>query len=212
MIDKKALGNGTRLYIKTDDGDLLFDKNYNIRWSKRPEKVLKWFQGGVMVRIMAGSVYKYQQGYHWQQVYPNARNEQDARLGEMQGQLVVSGLYTYADSLKGASYLNSDMINIFFGYYMGREWSTAYGGRMEIIVFNDGLPVDINTGKYNTGPVRQARGLQSYMDVHNNGYTDGNSEIWNIKGSAPERYQPFLHASQLYTWHFRWAAKAYTVN
>lgn len=54
MIDKKALGNGTRLYIKTDDGDLLFDKNYNIRWSKRPEKVLKWFQGGVMVRIMAG--------------------------------------------------------------------------------------------------------------------------------------------------------------
>ena len=210
LIDNQIKDGQRRMYIKTRDGDLFFDENYNIRWSKKPETVLKWFQGGVIAQLREG--------------YGN--NEQSAaeeQIGSVRfsGYYTIGGLYTFAMSLREASAeFNSDSINEFF---WARSKDVAknngdfcFGGRMDVLVVHPGYPVNLETGKY--FPYKNWNGTgyaaQLYTSWGNLGYDDGNHYLYNIKGNTPERYMPGLNRThQIYHLYFRWALdKVYNPN
>ena len=203
-----------RMYIKTKDGDFFFDEDYNMRWSKRPDVVLKWFKGGAIVQLSKGG-------------RGNNVHSASEYGSTWSGSYTIGGLYTYAMHLSQANRFNSDMVNTFFGSETGlvrKPDNSAYlfSGRMEILALHPGYPVDLGTGIFKvvkwdtTGWTGTAYAVQSYMAYkYYSGYMDGSGNgLYNIKGNSPERYQPHLSTYQLYyDWGFRWAFdKTYTTS
>ena len=219
MIDKGIRDGKRRLYIKTRDGDLFFDANYNVRWSKKPDVIMKRFQGGAMVKSAEG--------------YGN--NEQAAREYDYKfsGSYAIAGLYTFADSLYEVNRkYGSESLNYFFnwryktsgyGYQLAPEHqqyvAQSAGGAMELLVLHPGYPVDLGTGKYFVGRTGTpadwsgtAYAVQTYKEKNQTdiGYRDGNHHLYNIKGNTPERYMPAMGVHQLYHLGYRWGGdKAY---
>ena len=214
MIDRGVKDGNRRLYIKTRDGDLFFDANYNVRWSKKPDVIMKRFQGGAMVQLREG--------------YGN--NEQSAREYDYRysGSYALSGLYTFADSLYEVNRkYGSESLNYFFnwkykttghGYQLAPEHqqyvAQSAGGAMELLVLHPGYPVDLGTGKYFVGRTGTpadwsgtAYAVQTYKEKNQTdiGYRDGNHHLYNIKGNTPERYMPAMGVHQLYHLGYRWA-------
>ena len=202
MIDRKGLKDGSRYYIQTTEGELYFDKDYNIRWSKKPNVILKKFKGGVIVQYKVGLTGK------------DAGNEHDARGGKMIGKYAIAGLYTYALGLPEVMEWKSDMINLFFGYYSAikGDMNELYADRMEILVLNGGLPLN-EKGIYQKENLAISKygyfALQSYLDPIDNGYANGNKDLNNILGKSPEKYISSLKSYNLYKWGFRWQHKKY---
>lgn len=209
IVGRKQFSDGTRMYIKTRDGDLLFDEDYNVRWSKRPSVVLKWFKGGAIMQIKKGF-----EG-------ANTPKNHDAQGGRMVGEYAIMGLYTYAydlNTVKGWGSYASDVLNEFFGYYNGNTWF-QYAGRMELLCLNTGLSLNVDTGTYYPYVNHHGYGLQMYYDWNGymddrgwagNGYVDGRGDkIYSILGNTPERYIPHLIPNNIYGRGFRWAAKTY---
>ena len=222
VIDRGVKDGQRRMYIKTHDGDLFFDENYNIRWSKQPSVILKRFQGGVIAQLKEG--------------YGN--NDHSAREYDYKfsGSYSISGLYTFADSLYGVNEkYHSETINYFFnwkykttghGYQLAPEHQQyvpqSAGGAMELLIFHPGYPVDLGTGKFNvngrwdtSGWTGTAYAVQTYKEKNQTdlGYRDGNHHLYNIKGNTPERYLPVMGVHQLYHLGFRWATdKTYSPN
>lgn len=210
IVGRKQFSDGTRMYIKTREADLLFDADYNIRWSKRPSVVLKWFKGGAIMQIKKGL-----NG-------PDTPKNHDAQGGRMVGTYAVVGLYTYGYDLaevKGWGSYASDVLNEFFGFYNGNMWF-QYKGRMELICLNFGLTLNVDTGTYYPYVNHHGYGLQMYYDPGNGnfdnsqwngyGYVDGRGDkIYNILGNTPERYIPIMKPNDIYARGFRWAAKTY---
>ena len=202
MIDRKGVGDGNRYYIQTTEGELYFDKDYNIRWSKKPNIVLKNFKGGVIVQYKNGLTRK------------DAGNEHDGSGGKMIGKYAIAGLYTYAFGLPEVMEWKSDMMNLFFGYYSAikGDKNELYKDRMEILVLNGGLPLN-EEGIYKEGDLNISRygyfALQSYLDPIDNGYANGNEHLNNILGNSPEKYISSLKAYNVYKWGFRWQHKKY---
>ena len=207
MIDRGIRDGKRRMYIKSDDGDFFFDENYNIRWSKKPDTVLKWFQGGVIAQLRQG--------------YGNNVHSASEYGSTWSGSWTIGGLYTFAMHLSEANRFNSTRVNEFFwdNSSLKGRWS-RFGGRMEVLVVHPGYPVDLGTGLFKvvkwdtTGWTGTAYALQSYTASKDTGYDDGNHYIWNIKGNTPERYMPHLDKThQLYHLSFRWAFdKTYDPN
>ena len=218
MIDKGIRDGKRRLYIKTGDGDLFFDANYNVRWSKKPDVIMKRFQGGAMVQLREG--------------YGN--NEQSAREYDYKfsGSYAIGGLYTFADSLYNVNNkYHSESLNYFFnwrynttgGYQLSPEnqqyVAQTAGGAMELLVLHPGYPLDLGTGKYFVGSTGTpadwsgtAYAVQTYKEKNQTdiGYRDGNHHLYNIKGNTPERYMPAMGVHQLYHLGYRWGGdKAY---
>ena len=199
MIDRRQRDGKRRMYIKSSDGDFFFDENYNIRWSKRPDVVLKWFQGGAIVLLKQG--------------YGNNVHSASEYGGPWSGNYTIGGLYTFAMHASQATSLNSTRVNEFFWANSTLQMSHRFGGRMEILVVHPGYPVDLGTGLFKvkkwdtTGWTGTAYALQSYASKMFTGYDDGNGNgVYNIKGNSPERYQPHLtQTHQLYHLSFRWA-------
>lgn len=198
MIDRKGLKDGSRYYIQTTEGELYFDKDYNIRWSKKPNVILKKFQGGVIVQYKVGLTGN------------DAGNEHDASGGKMIGKYAIAGLYTYALGLPEVMEWKSDMINLFFGYYSAikGDMNELYADRMEILVLNGGLPLS-EKGTYSSFSSSGYFALQSYLDPIDNGYANGNKDLNNILGKSPEKYISSLKSYNLYKWGFRWQHKKY---
>ena len=202
MIDRKGVVDGSRYYIQTTEGELYFDKDYNIRWSKKPNVVLKNFKGGVIVQYKTGLTGK------------DAGNEYDSSGGKMIGKYAIAGLYTYAFGLPEVMEWKSDMMNLFFGYYSAikGDENELYKDRMEILVLNGGLPLN-EEGIYKEGDLNLSRygyfALQSYLDPIDNGYANGNEHLNNILGNSPEKYISSLKAYNIYKWGFRWQHKKY---
>ena len=142
VIDKGVRDGKRRMYIKTRDGDLFFDKDYNVRWSKKPGTVLKWFKGGAIAQLRDGY------GNNW---YASAEEQRGGV--RYTGTYIISGIYTFAMSLRSAAAaFNSDSINEFF---WARSKDVAknngdfcFGGRMDVLVVHPGYPVNLETGKY----------------------------------------------------------------
>ncbi|WP_432633280.1 hypothetical protein [Brachyspira sp.] len=208
MIDRRQRDGKRRMYIKTRDGDFFFDANYNIRWSKKPDTVLKWFQGGAIVLLKQG--------------YGNNVHSSTEYGGTWSGNYTIGGLYTFAMHASQATSLNSDVVNEFFWANSTLKMSHRYGGRMEILVVHPGYPVDLGTGLFRVNGQAGTKGwsgtayaLQSYASERFTGYDDGNGNgVYNIKGNSPERYQPHMNEThQLYHLSFRWAFdKTYDPN
>lgn len=198
MIDRKGLKDGSRYYIQTTEGELYFDKDYNIRWSKKPNVILKKFKGGVIVQYKVGLTGK------------DAGNEHDASGGKMIGKYAIAGLYTYALGLPEVMEWKSDMINLFFGYYSAikGDMNELYADRIEILVLNGGLPLN-EKGTYTSSSSSGYFALQSYLDPIDNGYANGNKDLNNILGESPEKYISSLKSYNLYKWGFRWQHKKY---
>lgn len=208
-IDGGIRDGKRRKYIKSQDGDFFFDENYNIRWSKQPDVVMKWFQGGAIVQLSEG---------YGDNEFSSIEEQRDSV--RFSGSWTIGGLYTYAMSLSEANRFNSDSVNAFFGSETGlvRKNNNSlylYGGRMEILVLHPGYPLDKGTGKYKglwagsrpgQGWTGEAWAAQSYMAYNpHSGYMDGNGNgLYNIKGNSPERYQPHLSTYQIYHLYFRW--------
>ena len=214
VIDKGVRDGKRRLYIKTHDGDLFFDSDYNIRWNKKPQVILKRFQGGAMVRLSEG--------------YGN--NDHSAREYnyKFSGSYAIGGLYTFADSLYNVNNkYHSESLNYFFnwrynttgGYQLSPEnqqyVAQTAGGAMELLVLHPGYPLDLGTGKYFVGSTgtpadwsRTAYAVQTYKEKNQTdiGYRDGNHHLYNIKGNTPERYMPAMGVHQLYHLGYRWAS------
>ena len=204
MIDGGIRDGQRRKYIKTQDGDFFFDKDYNIRWSKQPDVVMKWFQGGVIANL--------REGYGDNEFSSIEEQRGGVRFS---GHNTIGGLYTFAMHLSEANRFNSDSVNSFFWANSSlRSKGIQFGGRMEILVLHPGYPVDKGTGKYKglwagsrpgQGWTGEAWAVQSYTASKDTGYDDGNHYIWNIKGNTPERYMAHLDKThQLYHLYFRW--------
>ncbi len=206
-IDGGIKDGKRRKYIKSRDGDFFFDANYNIRWSKKPDTVLKWFQGGVIAQL--------REGYGDNEFSSTEEQRGGVRFS---GYWTIGGLYTFAMHAREARSLNSDAVNEFFWARTVLAKSDSYGafgGRMEVLVLHPGYPLDKGTGKYKglwtgsrpgQGWTGEAWAAQSYASSRPNGYDDGGgNNIYNIKGNTPERYMPNLNVThQLYHLYFRW--------
>ena len=203
-IDGGIKDGQRRKYIKSRDGDFFFDENYNIRWSKKPETVLKWFQGGAITRL--------REGYGDNEFSSIEEQRGGVRFS---GSYTIGGLYTFAMHASEATSLNSDAVNEFFWARSTLQTSERFGGRMEILVLHPGYPLDKGTGKYKglwagsrpgQGWTGEAWAAQSYAAKWHTGYADGNGNgVYNIKGNSPERYEPHMNSiHQIYHLYFRW--------
>ena len=204
-IDGGIKDGKRRKYIKSRDGDFFFDANYNIRWSKKPDTVLKWFQGGAITTL--------REGYGDNEFSSIEEQRGGVRFS---GSYTIGGLYTFAMHLSEANRFNSDSVNAFFWANSSlRSKRVQFGGRMEILVLHPGYPLDKGTGKYKglwagsrpgQGWTGEAWAAQLYMSSWTSGYDDGNGNgVYNIKGNSPERYEPHMNAiHQIYHLYFRW--------
>ena len=216
MIDRGIRDGKRRMYIKTHDGNFFFDANYNIRWSKKPDVIMKRFQGGAIVKL-------------WEGYGNNDHSAAEERRGgvKFSGSYAIAGLYTFADSLYNVNNkYHSESLNYFFNWRYttsgGKQLIPEYqqyvaqtaGGAMELIALHRGYPVDLGTGKYFVGRTGTsadwsgtAYAVQTYKEKNQTdiGYRDGNHHLANIKGNAPERYMPAMGIHQLYHLGYRWA-------
>ena len=112
----------TNFYIEVSDSKLRFKPNGDIYWEKKPDTILKKFEGGTIVM--------YRGGEFWTGGYGTG--------------LTVGGVYTYAISRDDANKLGNVAVNKMFNQkYDGG----GKKGKVEILVINSGYLFNGGTGR-----------------------------------------------------------------
>ena len=220
MIDGKKRDERRRLFIHTtSSGDLYFDQDYNIRWTKQRDKVLKIFHGGAITQLKPG----YGNNRHYYEEYPvascfayinknNTRSvvvKKDPNI-KFNGKYTLGGLYSYALDYDTIRQWNNGRINAFFGAEASStSKSSLKAGRIELLALHLGLPVDLQTGNSmiykNKGPDSGfwwglAYALQTLMP------STYNDDVNIVRGKSPESYlSSFNVTHQLYHIDLRWS-------
>ena len=221
MIDRGRRDGQRRMYIKFNDGEIFFDEDYNMRWSKQPDVVLYYFYGGVIAQYKAGYGSDDQ-----------ASREYDQQFNGLYG---LGGLYASAMSLYDANVkFKSGNLNYLFGWKFNSyghgysldpqntQWSKdVWGGSMSIMMLHPGYPVDLRYGKakvngqwFGNNWSGTAYAMQWYRERSGGmmGYRESEFR-YNIQGNTPERYMPVMAVHQLYHLGYRWGLdKTYDPN
>ena len=207
----------TRDWVGKKGGNFYFDDNYNIRWEKKSEWVMKIFRGGAIIKYLAG-------------LRGNSTpSGMDAKGGrDYNGRWAIAGLYSYGvgwhSHIKTLSMEDEtkDYAKIFFGQGGpgdGKyEAMTDYRevGKTEVLVLHEGMTLDLGTGLWEVGG-KKAWNLQGktgwtgvsyaaqiYLDLHDRG-----SGFWKqIRGQNPNEYMGRFEEKgphQIYKWGFRFA-------
>lgn len=224
MIGMEKRTGRRQLFIHTTStGDLYFDQDYNIRWTKQRDKVLKIFHGGAITLLKEGYGSATQSSeefpikateYYERGLFLEKDKSQNAI--KFSGRYVLGGLYSYALDYNTVRQWGSHNINCFFGETASSTSTDSLkAGRMELLALHPGYPVDLQTGKFYTwgkwGPDMKPYGawwglafaLQVLMP---NAFMDINTYLNKIRGKSPERYLPFFNVThQLYHKDFRWS-------
>lgn len=223
--DKFPRDGNRRLYIKTANtwdgdkgGNFYFDNDYNIRWDKKPEWIMKIFRGGAIIKYLPGL-----RG----SATPDGHNPKGG--GDYNGHWALGGIYSYgvgwhshiktipmADEIRNYP-------KIFFGMFSPNDTKyasmTEYRevGKTEVLVLHLGMAVDLGTGRWEVDGKKAwnltdnhwtgvAYAAQIYMDFEH----DRGSGFWKqIKGQNPVEYMGRLEAKgphQIYKWGFRFAS------
>ena len=222
--DKFPRDGNRRAYLKTANtwdgekgGNFYFDNEYNIRWDKKPEWIMKIFRGGCIVEYLPGLTGN---------DTPDGHNPKGG--GDYNGRWTLAGLYTYGvgwhSHIKTIP-MSDEVRNypkIFFG--MGSPNDTKYEsmteyrevGKTEVLVLHWGMALDLGTGRWEVGGKKAwnftdnkwtgvSYAAQIYMDFKH----DRGAGFWKaIKGSNPTEYMGRFKekgAHQIYKWGFRFA-------
>lgn len=222
--DKFPRDGNRRAYLKTANtwdgekgGNFYFDNEYNIRWDKKPEWIMKIFRGGCIVEYLPGLTGN---------DTPDGHNPKGG--GDYNGRWTLAGLYTYGvgwhSHIKTIP-MSDEVRNypkIFFG--MGSPNDTKYEsmteyrevGKTEVLVLHWGMALDLGTGRWEVGGKKAwnftdnkwtgvSYAAQIYMDFKH----DRGEGFWKaIKGSNPTEYMGRFKekgAHQIYKWGFRFA-------
>ena len=223
--DKFPRDGNRRLYIKTANtwdgekgGNFYFDNDYNIRWDKKPEWIMKIFRGGAIIEYLPGLTGN---------DTPDGHNPKGG--GDYNGRWALGGIYSYG--VGWHSHIKtipmSDEIRnypkIFFG--MGSPNDTKYAsmteyrevGKTEVLVLHLGMAVDLGTGRWEVDGKKAwnltdnhwtgvAYAAQIYMDFEH----DRGSGFWKeIRGQNPLEYMGRFKEKgphQIYKWGFRFAS------
>ena len=230
--DKFPRDGNRRLYIKTANtwdgekgGNFYFDNDYNIRWDKKPEWIMKIFRGGAIIKYLAGLTGN---------DTPDGHNSKGG--GDYNGHWALGGIYSYgvgwhshiktipmADEIRNYP-------KIFFG--MNSPNDTKYAsmteyrevGKTEVLVLHLGMAVDLGTGRWEVNGKKAwnltdnnwtgvAYAAQIYMDFEH----DRGSGFWKqIRGQNPLDYMGRFEAKgphQIYKWGFRFASdRSYNIG
>ena len=223
MIDNQQKNGRRRMFIHTtSSGDLYFDQDYNIRWTKRKNVVLKKFHGGVITKLRVGagnadhSYEEYVPASSYTAVNGNGRKvvvvKKNPNL-KFSGRYVLGGLYSYALNLREVNKFNNDRLNEFFGALASHtSHDSLKAGRIEIMALHPGYPVDLYTGQFwvqkGKGPDSGWWGGLAYalQTIMPNTYKDIGTHYDKIRGKHPEEYLSIFNVThQLYLCGLRWS-------
>ena len=187
-----------RLFIHTtSSGDLYFDQDYNIRWTKQRDKVLKKFRGGAISQLKEGYGNKYQASFEYGPI-------------KYSGYYVLAGLYSYNLDYNTVSQWNTDAINCFFGAAASQTSTDSLKvGRIELLMLHPGYPVELASGRFYVVHTRgkgewpwkaEAYALQVLMPST---FMD---DVSIVRGKSPASYlSSFNVTHQLYHKDLRWS-------
>lgn len=187
-----------RLFIHTtSSGDLYFDQDYNIRWTKQRDKVLKKFRGGAISQLKEGYGNKYQASFEYGPI-------------KYSGYYVLAGLYSYNLDYNTVSQWNTDAINCFFGAAASQTSTDSLKvGRIELLMLHPGYPVELASGRFYVVHTRgkgewpwkaEAYALQVLMPST---FMD---DVSIVRGKSPAVYlSSFNVTHQLYHKDLRWS-------
>ena len=187
-----------RLFIHTtSSGDLYFDQDYNIRWTKQRDKVLKKFRGGAISQLKEGYGNKYQASFEYGPI-------------KYSGYYVLAGLYSYNLDYNTVSQWNTDSINCFFGAEASQTSTDSLKvGRIELLMLHPGYPVELYSGRFYVVHTRgkgewpwkaEAYALQVLMP------SAFMEDVSIVRGKSPAVYlSSFNVTHQLYHKDLRWS-------
>ena len=187
-----------RLFIHTtSSGDLYFDQDYNIRWTKQRDKVLKKFRGGAISQLKEGYGNKYQASFEYGPI-------------KYSGYYVLAGLYSYNLDYNTVSQWNTDAINCFFGAAASQTSTDSLKvGRIELLMLHPGYPVELDSGRFYVVHTRgkgewpwKAEGYALQVLMPSTFRDDVNI----VRGKSPASYlSSFNVTHQLYHKDLRWS-------
>ena len=189
-----------RLFIHTtSSGDLYFDQDYNIRWTKQRDKVLKKFRGGAISQLKEGYGNQYQASFEYGPI-------------KYSGRYVLAGLYSYNLDYNTVRQWNNspESIRCFFGEQASYTSTDSLKvGRIELLMLHPGYPVELYSGRFYVVHTRgkgewpwkaEAYALQVLMPST---FMD---DVSIVRGKSPAVYlSSFNVTHQLYHKDLRWS-------
>ena len=189
-----------RLFIHTtSSGDLYFDQDYNIRWTKQRDKVLKKFRGGAISQLKEGYGNQYQASFEYGPI-------------KYSGRYVLAGLYSYNLDYNTVRQWNNspESIRCFFGEQASQTSTDSLKvGRIELLMLHPGYPVELYSGRFYVVHTRgkgewpwkaEAYALQVLMPST---FMD---DVNIVRGKSPAVYlSSFNVTHQLYHKDLRWS-------